>query len=296
MRILVTGGQGLLAHALRSLASPTHMLEVLGRGEFDLLQPDSMRTALDRLQPEVVINTAAYNAVDQCEVERDLSWSVNATAPGVLARLCAERAICLVHYGSDYVFDGGKDTPYVETDAHAPLNHYGVGKLAGEVAVLAGSSSNLVLRTSWVFGGHPTQTKSYPHTVLRMAKAGLVLRATTDQISAPTFAQDLAAWTLALIEQGAQGLFHAVNDEPLSRYAWTCAILERIKALGLVRELVSVEGVPTSYFNPKIRRPGYSALSNQRLSAALGRPLGSWRTGLERFLAEEQLRAAEGVS
>jgi dTDP-4-dehydrorhamnose reductase len=129
-RILVTGGDGLLAYALRGLASADWEMIFLSRGDFDLTAAGQMRERLDALRPEVVINTAAYNLVERCEQERELSWAINATGPEALAKLCAEKNIRLIHYGTDYVFDGAKGSPYVETDAPNPLNHYGTGCVA----------------------------------------------------------------------------------------------------------------------------------------------------------------------
>src|ERR1035438_1423846 len=139
----------------------------------------------------------------------------------MLAELCAEKNIRLVHYGTDYVFDGAKKSPYVETVPPNPLNHYAAGKLFGEKAVLRASPKHLVLRTSWIFGWHPTQTKTFVHTVLHAVWEGRELKATTNQVSVPTFAPDLALWTIELVRLGVNGLVHAVNDEGVSRYDWT---------------------------------------------------------------------------
>jgi dTDP-4-dehydrorhamnose reductase len=283
-RILVTGGDGLLAYALRTLAPADCEISFLARAEFDLTAVAQMKERLESLKPEVVINTAAYNLVEKCEQERDLSWAVNATGPGTLAKLCAEKSIRLIHYGTDYVFDGEKGGPYVETDLPNPLNHYGAGTLAGEQAVLAASPKHIVMRTSWVFGSHPTQTKSYVHAVLRAARAGNNLKATTDQASTPTVSDDLARWTIELIRQSGGGLFHAVNDEGVSRFDWTAGILEEAKRLKMVPELIAVEPVTSDYFKSTMPRPKQSILANGRLAALLGHPLGSWRTGLRACL------------
>ena len=224
MKILVTGGNGLLAHSLQelSLTRRDDVFVFLNHAEFDLARPDPMAERLAQLQPDIVINTAAYNLVDRCEVERDLSWSVNTLGPQMLAGLCAEKMRgSSTPYGTDYVFDGEKKSPYAETDPPNPLNHYAAGKFSGEQAVLRASPRHLVLRTSWVFGPHPTQTKSYIHTVLRAAKSGNNLKATTDQSSIPTYAPDLAQWTLNLLDLDASGLIHAANDEGVSRFEWT---------------------------------------------------------------------------
>jgi len=289
-RILVTGGDGLLAYALRTLAPADCEMTFLGRANFDLTAPDQMRQRLEAVQPEVVVNTAAYNLVERCEQERELSWAVNATGPEALAKLCAEKNVRLVHYGTDYVFDGAKGSAYVEIDAPNPLNHYGAGKLAGEQAVLAASPGHVVMRTSWVFGWHPTQTKSYVHSVLRAARAGNSLKATTDQASAPTYSEDLATWTFELIGKGGRGLFHAVNDDGVSRFDWTRAILEEMTGLALISDKIAVEPVTSDFFKSPMRRPKNSVLANGKLAALLGRPLGSWRIGLRKMLAQEARR------
>jgi dTDP-4-dehydrorhamnose reductase len=284
--ILVTGGDGLLAHQLKAIAPGDFEFNFLGHAEFDLLNPKLMAQRLAELQPQIVINTAAYNLVDRCETERELSWSVNAIAPQHLAELCAGKNIRLVHYGTDYVFDGAKKSPYAETDAPNPLNHYAAGKFAGEQAVLRASQKNLVLRTSWVFDWHPTQTKTFVHTVLKAAREGRALKATTDQISVPTFASDLAQWTLELLRQNTNGLFHAVNDEGASRYDWTKIILEEAVQAKLISSASPVEPVLSSFFNSTMRRPDYTVMSNEKLSKLLGRDLGPWRGGLRKMLAQ----------
>ena len=285
-RILVTGGGGLLAGQLKQLAPPDSEFIFAGHLEFDLTNPAQMARRLSELRPDAVINTAAYNLVDRCEVERELSWAVNAAAPQTLAELCVGRRIPLVHYSTDYVFDGAKKTPYTEGDATNPLNHYAAGKLAGEVAVLRAAPANLVLRTSWVFDWHPTQTKTFIHTILRTAREWRPLKSATDQASVPTCASDLAQWTLELLRAGASGLFHAVNDDGLSRFDWAQSILAEAFRAGLLSSEPVVEPVLSSYFNATMRRPDYTVMSNGKLSRQLGRPLGSWRPGLRKMLAQ----------
>jgi dTDP-4-dehydrorhamnose reductase len=285
-KILVTGGDGLLAHQLKTIAPRDFEFSFLGHADFDLLNPKLMAQRIEELQPQIVINTAAYNLVDRCEIERDFSWSVNATAPQQLAELCAGKKIRLVHYGTDYVFDGAKKSPYSETDAPNPLNHYAAGKFAGEQAVLRASPKNLVLRTSWVFDWHPVQTKTFIHTILKTAREGRALKSATDQVSVPTFASDLAQWTLELLRREANGLFHAVNDEGVSRFDWTKIILEEVVRAKLISAAPPVEPVLGSFFNSTMRRPDYTVMSNEKLSKLLGRDLGSWRGGLRKMLAQ----------
>jgi dTDP-4-dehydrorhamnose reductase len=286
LKILVTGGNGLLAHALRELQPADCDLFFLSHPDFDLTAPAYMREKLNAIDPQVVINTAAYNLVDRCEIERDLSWAVNTAGPRQLAELCAHAGIQLVHYGTDYVFDGEKKSPYLETDVPNPLNHYAAGKLAGEQAVLRTSHKHLVLRTSWVFGWHPTQTKTFVHTVLRAVREGRELKATTDQVSVPTFAPDLAQWTLEVVRLGVNGLVHAVNEEGVSRYDWTVAILEEAAHARLIPQVPPVESVMTTFFNSTMRRPAYTVMNNEKLTKLLGHRLGSWRPGLRKMLAQ----------
>lgn len=285
-RILVTGGNGLLAYQLRVIAPCDYELVFLSHKEFDLTNPDQMAQRLSEIKPHAVINTAAYNLVDHCEVEREWSWSVNATGPENLAGLCADHGLKLVHYGTDYIFDGLKKSPYTETDPANPLNHYAAGKMAGEQAVLRTYPANLVLRTSWVFDWHPTQTKTFVHTILKAAREGKPLKATTDQYSVPTSAGDLAQWTLDLLRQDAAGLFHAVNDEGVSRLDWAKIILEEAVNAKLLAQAPPVEPVLSSWFNSAIKRPDYTVLSNEKLARQLCRPLSSWRGGLQKMLAQ----------
>ncbi len=291
-RILVTGGDGLLAYQFKKIAPRDIEFAFPGHAEFDLTKKDLMAQRLAAWQPQVVINTAAYNQVDRCEMERELSWSVNATGPAALAELCADKNIRLVHYGTDYVFDGAKKSPYTETDAANPLNHYAAGKFAGEQAVLRASPRHLVLRTSWVFDWHPTQTKTFIHVILKTAREGRPMKSTTDQASVPTFATDLAQWTLELVRHGAGGLFHAVNDEGLSRFEWTKSILDEAVNAKLIPFAPPVEPVLCSYFNATMRRPDYTVLDNEKLAELLGRELGSWRAGMKKMLAQMNFKTA----
>jgi dTDP-4-dehydrorhamnose reductase len=289
-KILILGGDGLLAHALKKLETTDFNLIFRAHRDFDLTDASQMRQQLGAVNPQIIINTAAYNLVERCEQERDISWAVNAAGPETLAKICAEKNVRLAHYSTDYVFDGAKNSACTETDPPNPLNHYGAGKLAGERAVLAASPNHLALRTSWVFGPHPTQTKSYIHSVLRAARSGNGLKATTDQISAPTFAEDLACWTLELIRKNAAGLFHAVNDEGMSRFDWTKIILEELAHAGLIEKIPPVEPVTSDFFKSPMRRPKNTVLDNTKLAQFLDQPLGSWRNGLRKMLAEEAAR------
>jgi dTDP-4-dehydrorhamnose reductase len=286
-KVLITGADGLLAQAMKALNPPGFTLIFRSRSEFDLQNPGQMASQLDALHPALVINTAAYNLVDKCEVERDLSWAINATGPQTLAGLCAQRGIQLIHYGTDYIFDGAQRVPYTEADQPNAINHYAAGKLAGEQAVLAASPYHLVLRTSWLFGINPIRPqRSYIHAIIRQALDGKPIRATTDQQAVPTYVGDLAAWTFELAACSASGLYHAVNDDGLSRFDWTREILAAAQEQGLIASIPPVEPVTTAFFNSTIRRSTYSWLSNAKLTALLGHPLGSWKSGMKSMLRQ----------
>ncbi len=286
-KVLITGADGLLAQAMKALNPPGFALVFCARNEFDLQNAGQMAGQLDALQPAIVINTAAYNLVDKCEVERDLSWAINAAGPQTLAGLCAQRGIRLIHYGTDYIFDGAQRVPYTESDQPNVINHYAAGKLAGEQAVLAASPHHLVLRTSWLFGVNPIRPqRSYIHAIIRQALDGKPIRATTDQQAAPTYVGDLAAWTFELASNSASGLYHAVNDGGLSRFDWTKEILAAAQEQGLISSVPAVEPVTTAFFNSTIRRSTYSWLSNAKLTAALGHPPGPWKKGMNIMLCE----------
>lgn len=286
MKVLITGADGLLGTALQNRAPATVVFTALGHAEFDLTKPAQMESQLSALRPDAVINTAAWNAVDRCETERDVSWAVNAEGPRALAQLCTRFGAKLVHYGTDYVFDGDSRVPYVETDTPRPLNHYAAGKLAGERSVLSDDARHLVLRTSWLFGQSSMQRKSYVHAVMQQALAAKPLHAVTDQVSAPTWASDLADWTYRLLELDVSGLLHVVNDESVSRWEWTKAILEEARRAGLLAAAPEVEPVTTDYFGAAVKRPNYSVLSNRKAAALLGHPLGTWQKGLAEMLRE----------
>jgi len=280
MKILITGRRGLLARALIAQRPAGVEVSLLGRELLDLTELGTISSSLEKERPEAVINTAAYNLVDRCEIERDLSWAVNSTGPGELAAQCASRGIALIHYGSDYVFNGEKGIPYLENDLPSPLNHYGTGKLAGEQAVLAASPKHLVLRTSWLFGSNPEIPKTFVHTIAKLAKTQLQIKAAQDQFSVPTSADDLARWTYLLVQKKATGLLHAVNDEPVSRHDWTVAILEELRRAGLRILTNAVIPVPGATFNSAINRPDYSVLNNTAMARLLGEKPGSWRVAL----------------
>src|SRR3984885_11930324 len=198
MRILITGKNGQVGGGSSRLYHPPGDVVAAGRTECDLSSEQSIRDLVRRVEPAVIVNAGAYTAVDQAEIERDLCYAVNAVAPRVLAEEAARLGALLIHYSTDYVFNGEKAQPYLESDPIHPLNVYGESKAAGEAAIAEATTRYLVLRTSWVYGAHG---KNFLRTMLRLGAERPELRVVDDQLGAPTSAAAIADATARLVEQ-----------------------------------------------------------------------------------------------
>jgi dTDP-4-dehydrorhamnose reductase len=287
---LVTGARGQLGYELLRELAPLGAVIAPGREELDLARPETARAAVRRHRPQVVVNAAAYTAVDRAESEPELAAVVNAEAPGVLAEAAREIGAALVHYSTDYVFDGAKDGAYVEDDATGPLSTYGRTKLAGERAVAEAGCPYLVLRTSWVFGarGH-----NFLRTILRLAAERPTLRIVADQYGAPTWSRLLAAGTaLALaaargvrgdLRDGvarASGTYHLTAAGRTSWHGFASRILECAPA-GAARVCTAVEPITTAEYPSPARRPANSVLDSGRFAETFGIRLPSWEAQLD---------------
>jgi dTDP-4-dehydrorhamnose reductase len=233
--------------------------------------------AVRAANPDVIVNAAAYTAVDKAESEGDLAFAVNAVAPGILAEEARRSGTLLVHYSTDYVFDGSKPTPYVEDDAPNPLNVYGASKLAGERAIAASGCRHLILRTSWVYG---PRGSNFLLTILRVARERPELRVVDDQIGAPTSSRAIAHATAQVLRPGAHGTYHLSAAGQVSWCGFARAILARA---GVATPVVPIrsEDYPTA-----AKRPRNSLLENSRLRADFGVALAPWEAGLEEVMAE----------
>jgi len=267
LRILLTGKNGQLGHELARCLPALGEVVATDHTQLELTDVDAIRRVVREVRPNLIINTAAYNAVDRAENESRLAMTVNGAAPGVLADEAKRLDALLVHYSTDYVFDGSKRTPYLEHDAPAPLSAYGASKLAGEVAVRSSGSRYLLLRTSWVYG--PRASNFYA-VVMRKAVIGESMRIVDDQTSVPTPASFLAANTVALLDKGAAGMMHLVPSGEATRYGFACEIVR------LSGSRSKVEPARTTDFPSAARRPAYSVMSSARASAVLGRALPDW--------------------
>ena len=238
--ILILGGSGMLASALARLAdSRGRDTVVLSRAACDITNAQQVDGAFREYRPEVVLNCAAYTKVDACETESQLADAINGLAVQYLLRKCEETGAKLVHFGSDFVFDGASQRPYREDDPANPLSAYGRSKYLGESSLLARPGSNwLLLRTAWLYGRNGV---CFPRTMVELARKGVPLSIVNDQIGSPTFTDDLADATFDLLEKDATGLFHVVNSEPASWFELAVATLEAFEVSYPVQP-ISTEG------------------------------------------------------
>ena len=286
MTILVAGGTGQLATALAAFGQGRD-LAVVGRPGLDFDEPDRIAATLAAHRPTLIINAAAYTAVDKAESDVDAAFRANASGPEILARYCAAADIPLIHVSTDFVFDGTKGAPYVETDLTNPLGVYGASKRAGEIAVLAACPKALVLRTSWVYAPYG---RNFVLTMLGAAQRMPCLRVVADQIGCPTSAPDLAIAILGIADRLAggwhseyAGIFHAAGSGATSWHGLAEAAFDIATEYGGVRP--EVEPIATADWPTPVQRPADSRLHCDRLEAVFAQRLPDWRDGLRRTVA-----------
>ena len=268
MKILLTGRNGQVGWELaRRLGGLGEVLST-GRAELDLADADATRRFVREAKPELIVNAAAYTAVDKAESETELAMRINGTAPEVLAGEAKRLGAMLVHYSTDYVFDGTNVGAYIEEDAPNPVSAYGRTKLAGERAIQASGCRHLILRTSWVYG---PRGKNFFLTIGAKARAGERLRVVADQRGVPTTSGFLAEKTLALLAKDASGLLHLV---PAGETTWYEFAREIVALAGSRSEVTPIK---SSEFPAAARRPANSVLDNRKATALLGEPMPHWR-------------------
>ena len=269
MKILLTGRDGQVGWELERMLQPLGSVVATSRAALDLADLDAVRKRIRETKPDLLVNAAAYTAVDKAESEPQLAMQVNAAAPGAMAEEAKRLGALLVHYSTDYVFDGEKRSPYAEDDAPHPLNVYGRSKLDGERRIAAAGCRALVLRASWVYS--PARGKNFFRTIAARARAGERLRVVADQKGVPTPSEFLAARTVDLIRKNRNGLYHVVPSGETTWHGFAQAIVAAIHAQ------VEVEPIDTRAFPTAAARPRYSVLANARLAAALGARIPDWR-------------------
>lgn len=291
MRLLLLGGNGQVGRELLRSLPPLGEVVVATRDGVDADEaadfdaPDALATLVARLAPDVVVNAAAYTAVDRAETDADAALRANAEAPAALARACARRDALLLHYSTDYVFDGSGTRPYREDDATAPLGAYGASKLAGEQAIRDTGARHAILRTAWVYASHG---RNFLLTMLRLGAERDQLRVVADQIGAPTPAGWIADATADLLRHGvaASGTWHLTAGGETSWHGFARAIFEEAHAAGLLARMPQVEAIATADYPTPARRPAYSVLDTTKLRRDFGIEPPQWREGLRRVIAE----------
>lgn len=284
-KILLTGIDGQLGQELKqSLASLGEVIG-FGREKMDLAQTHIIRQIIEEVKPDFIVNAGAYTAVDQAETEVELSHAVNAIAPTIMAETAQKLGATLLHVSTDYVFNGQKNTPYLEENSTNPLSSYGKSKLAGEEGIKEACQSYIILRTAWVYG---TYGKSnFVKTMLRLGKEREEIRVVSDQVGSPTWAKDIADAITELLQQEplVTGVYHFTNSGIASWYDFAVAIFEEAKQLGFPLKIKQVTPITTADYPTPAKRPPYSVLSNQKISAILGHP-PYWRDSLRQMLKQ----------
>ncbi len=295
MTVLVFGGNGQVGRELLRALAPLGTVVATTRSgtladgsacevaDFDRL--DSLPALLDRLQPAVVVNAAAHTAVDRAEQEPEAAFRANAQAPGVLARWCAAHGVPLVHYSTDYVFDGQGGTPYRGDAPTVPLGVYGTSKRDGEDAVRAAGGRHLIFRTAWVYAAHGG---NFLRTMLRLGAERDQLRVVADQIGTPTPAGLIADVTAQALRHpgGLSGTWHLTASGQTSWHGFAEAIFAEAQAAGVLAKTPVVDAIASSDYPTPARRPAWSVLDNRRLQQDFGIVLPAWQDGLKRVMAE----------
>ncbi|MFT4179526.1 MAG: dTDP-4-dehydrorhamnose reductase [Thermomonas sp.] len=291
MKLLLLGGTGQVGRELRRSLPPLGEVIVATRSGVDadvaadFSDPAALAALVRELAPDVVVNAAAYTAVDRAETDADAAYRVNAEAPAAIAQACAEINALLVHYSTDYVFDGSGVRPYREDDATAPLGVYGASKLAGEQAIRDSGARHAILRTAWVYAAHG---KNFLLTMLRLAGERDELRVVADQVGAPTPASWIADVTAEVIRHGVarSGIWHLVADGETSWHGFAEAIMDEAHALGLLARMPRVLPITTADYPTPAQRPAYSVLDTVKLRGDFGIAPPHWRDGLRSTLQE----------
>lgn len=282
MRILLTGAGGQLGTEIRALARDVYQLRAFTREDLDICDPDAVLNAVRGFNPDWVINTAAYTAVDRAESDPDTAWAVNRDGPAHLAAAAQEVGARMVQVSTDYVFDGSLSRPYRPDDPPRPINVYGHSKLGGEGVTqeILGNKA-LILRTSWVYAAHG---RNFVLTMLRLMNERDELGVVEDQIGTPTSAAGLASVLLRAIARGVTGIHHWSDAGATSWYDFAVAIREEAQALGLLRSDCRILPIPTQAYPTPAARPPMSMLDKRSLRDLIGDPGQQWRVALRAML------------
>lgn len=299
-RILLTGADGQLGQELQRTLAPLGEVIAVGRHKLDLTQADRIRQTITEIKPDLIVNAAAYTAVDKAESELELAHLINGIAPTIMAQEQAKNGGILIHVSTDYVFDGKKNTPYSEDDTPNPLAAYGKSKLAGEEGIIEASAGveslpfelrYIILRTAWVYGSYGKT--NFVKTMLRLGAEREEIRVVADQVGTPTWAYDIALAIAALEQQFNNepatlptGIYNFTNSGVASWYDFAVAIFEEARLLGFELKVQRVVPITTADYPTPATRPAYSVLAGQKIAAVLGSHSPHWREALRKMLTE----------
>lgn len=300
VRILVTGGRGQVGEALLRTLGLLGEVIAPNSAELDLTDADAIRAKMREVRPRWVVNAAAHTAVDKAESERERAFAINAGAPEVFAEEAKKTGSVVIHYSTDYVFGGSKDSPYVETDATGPLNTYGESKLAGELALVASGAGHLIFRTSWVYGA---TGNNFVKSMLRLAREREHLRIVADQQGAPTWSYELARMTAAVIGQlelvsaregrtlaeavlPVSGVYHATGSGETTWFGFAKQSIEDLRRLRPEEKLATVEAITTAEYPTPAKRPMNSLLDCGKLERTFGWRMPEWQDSLATVVAQ----------
>lgn len=286
-QILLVGANGQVGQELQSTLAPLGTVTSVDRNTIDITVAERVQQLVSELQPQVIVNAAAYTAVDKAENEPEQAMLINGTATGTLAEQAKAVGAKLIHISTDYVFDGSKSQPYLESDSPSPLGVYGVSKLAGEKAVQEVDGVYSIVRTAWVYGA--LGKGNFVKTMLRLGADREEVRVVMDQVGSPTWAKDLAtaiAQMIPRLTSETKGIYHYTNSGVISWYDFAVAIFEEARSLHFPLKIQRVTPITTADYPTPARRPPYSVLSPVKTAGLLGAHSPYWRDSLRQMLVE----------
>jgi dTDP-4-dehydrorhamnose reductase len=281
VKILLLGHKGMLGSDLLLKLSEEHEVIGMDKEEIDIVSASECKRAIKEIKPDIVINAAAYTNVDGCEAAKDECFAVNAEAVKNIAGTCRDKNIRIIHFSTDYVFDGAAKQPYKEDHKCNPINTYGESKLAGEKYLQSLTDNYVLIRTSWLYG---IKGKNFVQTILDKAKTTNKLTVVDDQVGSPTYTKDLAAALDLLIERNAKGIFHITNRGSCSWYQFAVKILQEAGIHD-----IDITPIKSDQLQRPAMRPAYSVLSMRKFIQTTGKAMQPWQLGLQDYLESSKL-------